>query len=103
WNRRYYLILVDAADDSGTYYRFDSESNALLKLLPAYSSLAERELASVRAITYPSIDGALVHAYVTLPKAPADEHPPAVVLPHDGPAGRDYLRFDYLAQYLAAQ
>jgi dipeptidyl aminopeptidase/acylaminoacyl peptidase len=25
------------------------------------------------------------------------------VLPHDGPAGRDYLRFDYLAQYLAAQ
>jgi dipeptidyl aminopeptidase/acylaminoacyl peptidase len=102
WNRRYYLILVDAADDAGTYFRYDSERNALLKLLPAYGSLADRELAPVREVTYLGIDGAMVRAYLTLPKATTDELPPAVVLPHDGPASRDYLRFDFLAQYLAA-
>ena len=103
WNRRYYLIRVDGADDPGIYYRFDSERNALLELFPVYPGLAGREMAPVRAVTYRADDGSRVPAYLTLPNGEAEEPPPAVVLLHDGPSSRDYLRFDFLAQYLAAK
>jgi dipeptidyl aminopeptidase/acylaminoacyl peptidase len=102
WSQRYYLIFVDGADDPGAYYRVDSTRNALLKLLPAYPSLAGRALAPMREIHYPASDGTMVPAYLTMPNERRDELPPAVILPHDGPATRDYLRFDFLAQYLAA-
>jgi dipeptidyl aminopeptidase/acylaminoacyl peptidase len=103
WNRRYYLVLVEGADDPGTYYRFDSEQNILLELLHAYPSLSGFELAPVRSVTYPADDGTPVPAYLTMPTGPITGPPPAVVLPHDGPASRDYWRFDFLAQYLAAK
>lgn len=103
WNRRYYLVLVEGADDPGTYYRFDSEQNSLLELFHAYPSLAGFELAPVQSVTYPADDGTPVPAYLTKPTGPIVGPPPAVVLPHDGPASRDYWRFDFLAQYLAAK
>jgi dienelactone hydrolase len=103
WNRRYYLVLVEGADDPGTYYRFDSEQNTLLALFQAYPALAGFDLAPVRSVTYPADDGAPVPAYLTMPTGPVTGPPPAVVLPHDGPASRDYWRFDFLAQYLAAK
>jgi dipeptidyl aminopeptidase/acylaminoacyl peptidase len=102
WNGRYYLVLVDAADDPGSYYRFDTERDVLLELFPAYPQLAGRAFAPVREIAYPADDGARVPAYLTLPRSAGTELPPAVVLLHDGPASRDHLRFDFLVQYLAA-
>ncbi|HEX5048544.1 MAG TPA: prolyl oligopeptidase family serine peptidase [Gammaproteobacteria bacterium] len=102
WNRRYYLVLVEAADDPGTYYRFDSERDALLELFPARSHLAGLDLAPVREVSYAARDGTRVPAYLTMPSSRGTQLPPAVVLPHDGPDDRDYLRFDFLAQYLAA-
>ena len=55
------------------------------------------------ALAYPAADGTPIPAYLTMPPGETAELPPAVVLPHDGPASRDFLRFDFLAQYMAAK
>jgi dipeptidyl aminopeptidase/acylaminoacyl peptidase len=68
----------------------------------AYPALADRELAPMRAVSYPAADGAQIPAYLTLPKDHSADPLPAVVLPHGGPSARDYWDYDYLVQYLAA-
>ena len=87
--------------DPGTYYRFDAANNALQTISRVYPSLAERELAPMREVNYRAADGTPIPAYLTVPPNRAGAGP-AVLLPHGGPAARDYWSYDFLAQFLAA-
>jgi dipeptidyl aminopeptidase/acylaminoacyl peptidase len=101
WDQRFYLVVVGSATDPGTYYRFDSESRTLGRIVDMYPSLAGITLAEVKPIRYEAEDGVEIPGYLTLPpnRGPAA---PAVVLPHGGPSARDYWTYDFLAQFLAA-
>src|SRR5262249_34252688 len=102
WDQRYYLVQVSGDTDSGAYYRFDSSSLVMQRLSNAYPTLGDRELAPMRAISYPAADGTQIPAYLTLPKSQTEGPLPAVVLPHGGPSSRDIWNYDFLVQYLAA-
>lgn len=101
WAERHYLVFVSSDRDPGTYYVFDTEALALTRFARAFPALGERELAVMQPIAYPAADGAEIPAYLTLP--PEGASGAGVVLPHGGPTSRDYWRFDFLAQFLAAQ
>ena len=83
--------------DPGTFYLLKSGK---LETIGSRQPLFESErLADVEYVTYPSRDDRQIPAYLTIPSG---EPPfPAIVLPHGGPAARDYGGYDKWAQLLA--
>jgi len=69
----------------------------------AYPSLAQVPMGELEVISYKARDGVEIPAYVTLPPSAPKQPLPMIVLPHGGPAARDYPEFDYLAQFLATR
>lgn len=102
-NRRFYLALVNGDPDSGTYYRIDSEESRISALARSRASLVDQALTPMQEITYPARDGTPIPAYLTQPNANAGAPGPVIVLPHGGPSRRDYRRYDFLAQFFAAE
>jgi len=102
WDRRYYLIVASSDVEPDTYYRFDTQTDALQQITKAFGWLDEIELAEMKPIEYKAADGATVPAYLTLP--PNAEGPvPLVVLPHGGTYSRDVWGFNRLPQYFASR
>ncbi|HWG31643.1 MAG TPA: S9 family peptidase [Steroidobacteraceae bacterium] len=96
------LIFAGTDDDPGVYYLFDRKTKQLQTFLVVRDSLEGIQLAKEKPITYPSSDGVMVPAYLTLP--PGRENAkglPAIVLPHGGPSARDEWGFDWLSQFFA--
>jgi len=62
----------------------------------------EQYLAEMRPVTYPSSDGMMIPAYLTLPTGKKPEKLPVVILVHGGPKGpREYWGYDPEVQFLA--
>jgi acetyl esterase/lipase len=98
------LVVAESDNNPGIYYLFDRKARQLQTLLAVRDELVDVPLASVEPIEYPAADGTMIPAYLTLPPSVKDpKNRPAIVMPHGGPAARDYWRFDWLAQYFAAQ
>lgn len=97
------LILASSDRDPGRYYLFDRDKKTLNELMLKRPELEGRTLAEVKAVTVNGADGTAIPAYLTLPPGKEAKGLPAVVLPHGGPSARDYWRFDWLAQFLAAR
>jgi len=98
------LIYASSDNDSGDYYILDRQAHSLHKFLGTRARLEGLTLAHVKPITYPSVDGQMIPAYLTLP--PGVDNPralPAIVMPHGGPSARDKWGFDWLAQFFAAR
>ncbi len=101
------VLFVSAVDDPGRYY-FYNRTNPKLTRLPAnYPELEGATLGKVIATSYAARDGLIIPAYVTLPPGVSslDEARglPFVVNPHGGPSARDFLSFDYWAQFFASR
>lgn len=101
WDQRFYLVFVGGATDPGTYYRYDSETRTLGRIVEAYPSLAGRTFAEMKSVRYTAEDGTEIPGYLTLPPNRSGTGP-AVVLPHGGPSARDYWAYDFLTQFLSA-
>jgi dienelactone hydrolase len=97
------LIHVGSDNDPGRYFIFDRDRKTLTPAMLDRPELDGRHLASVKAVTIPAPDGAMIPAYLTLPSGKEGKNLPAVVLPHGGPSSRDHWGFDWLAQFLAAR
>ena len=83
--------------DPGTYYLFrEGKLSTIGSRQPLFDS---ERLADVEYIHYPARDGYRIPAYLTIPKG---EPPfPLIVMPHGGPAGRDFGGYDKWPQLLA--
>ncbi len=101
WDGRYNLVFVGGEHDGGTYYRYDTQTRQLGELLKVRPDLDARPTAAETRVDYPAGDGAMVPAYLTLPPGKPARNLPAIIMPHGGPAARDVLGFDWLAQYYA--
>lgn len=102
WDGRYNLVFAGGVTDAGRYYRFDIEGRELTELLAVRPQVANLPPAEQRPVRFPAADGVEVPGYLTLP--PGRESAkglPAIVMPHGGPAARDVLGFDWLAQFFA--
>jgi len=85
----------------GSYYLFEKSSGKLTKLSDLNSSLVPAELCAMKPISYHARDGLLINGYLTLPLGDKKDNYPVVVMPHDGPWGRDTWGYDDQVQFLA--
>jgi dipeptidyl aminopeptidase/acylaminoacyl peptidase len=97
------LIFAGADTQPGTYMFLDRGTKKLSTIADVRPELANRALASVKAVTFAAADGTKIPAYVTMPAGASGKNMPAVVLPHGGPSSRDEWGFDWLPQFLAAR
>lgn len=96
------LIMAGSDSDPGVYYIFDRKTHQLNTFLVARDMLEGVKLATVKPVAYPSGDGTMIPAYLTLPPGHEDAKGlPAIVLPHGGPSARDEWGFDWLSQFFA--
>ena len=97
------VAAVMGPSSPAVFYLVDFATHHAAVVGETYPTLAPATLGEVRAITFKARDGTDIPAYVTLPPGAGDKNLPLVVLPHGGPAARDYPQFDWWAQFLAAR
>jgi dipeptidyl aminopeptidase/acylaminoacyl peptidase len=87
--------------DPGTRYLFDRRTKKLSVEYVSRERIPRQDMAAMKPISYPSSDGLVIPAYLTLPKGLAAKGLPLVVFPHGGPWARDSWGFNGYAQWLA--
>ena len=101
-----WVILVSGAGDSGHYYLIDLGAKQAIPLGAQYPDITSDHVGNFDWVDYKAKDGTALKALVTLPPGKTFDSvrsSPAIVLPHGGPQGRDYYRFDWWAQALASR
>ncbi len=97
------LARVETASSTPVYYLVDFTTHRADIAAEEYPALASVPLAEVKQISYKARDGTEIPAYLTSPAAKSSGAAPLVVLPHGGPQSRDYLTFNWMAQFLASR
>ena len=98
------LIIIASSDtDPGTVYMYDKAKRNLEQLLAMREFLVDRPMGEMKPVTYPAADGTQIPGYLTLPAGSDGKNLPAVVLPHGGPAARDFWGFDWIVQFFTAR
>ncbi len=99
------MVLHSGADTPGEIQAFDIAAGTMSPLTHlAMASLAPEHLPKSKIVTFPSYDGTLVSAVVTMPfNLKRDGLNPAVVMPHGGPTGQTQDGFNRYATALASR
>ena len=101
------IVRMSTSFDPGGLYMYTRGKGVLKQIGPQYNDLKPEDMGTVLPLKYTARDGQKIPAYVTLPptiETQADfKDLPFIVLPHGGPYGRDYKRFDYFAQFFATR
>jgi dipeptidyl aminopeptidase/acylaminoacyl peptidase len=98
------VVRAEAADKPSIFYVIDFTAHKADILAEAYPALADVQLGKVSEITYKARDGSDIPAYLTTPPGASAGTPrPLVVLVHGGPADRDLLEFNWMAQFIASR
>ena len=95
------LISVSSDVEPGERWLFDRRTKGLSFQYRARPRIVRTQLATMRAIRYPSSDGLEVAAYLTLPLGVTPKALPLVVFPHGGPWARDTWGYRSFPQFLA--
>lgn len=98
-----YLVYVGNDRTRGTYYYYDADTDAPVKVADTAPWLQEDEMVPMHAVTYATRDGLTVEAYLSLPPGvtlECAEKLPVVVNPHGGPWARDTWGFCSETQFL---
>lgn len=89
-------------DDPGAFLLYRKETDEVQFFGFSYPKLNPKVLATAATTKFKTEDGFTIESIVYLPpNFKKDGKFPLVVMPHGGPAARDYLYFDDLAQYIA--
>ncbi|WP_234029480.1 S9 family peptidase [Erythrobacter sp. THAF29] len=97
------LIIASSDTDPGTVYLYDKGSRQLEQLLAMRQFLVDQLMGPMKPVSFPAADGTEIPGYLTLPPGSDGKNLPAIVLPHGGPAARDYWGFDWIVQFLVAR
>lgn len=96
-----WLIAVNSDVEPGEVYIFDRKSKKTDLQYKVREKIDRNALSSMKAIEYPSSDGLVIPAYLTLPKGLAPKNLPLIVFPHGGPWARDMWGYNSIHQFLA--
>lgn len=102
-DRRKIVVKIDDPANGPGYALVDLNAKKADWLTDTYAGLREADISPVRAIRYKAADGLEISGYLTLPRGKPEKGLPLIVLPHGGPAARDYPGFDWWAQALASR
>ncbi len=101
------VLLIRGSKEAGTYYLYDNVARGLTLLQEQYPDLSGDALGETIATHYSARDGLEIPAFVTAPPGIDSiqqiNRLPFVIMPHGGPAARDFLRFDYWVQFLVSR
>jgi dipeptidyl aminopeptidase/acylaminoacyl peptidase len=97
------LVKVSTPSTPPVYYLVDFSKGTADIAGEAYSTLAQVPMGELQVTSYKARDGQEIPAYVISPPSAPKQPLPMIVLPHGGPASRDYPEFDWLAQFLATR
>jgi dienelactone hydrolase len=100
-DERLYLIAASSDTEPGERYLFDRQKKTLTFQYRVRERIPREALASMQAVKYPSSDGLVIPAFLTLPKGVPAKGLPALVFPHGGPWARDAWGYNGYAQFLA--
>lgn len=89
--------------DAGTFYLYDAAARSVSVVGRAYPEVGPEGISSVSMLTYTAADGMELYGYLTLPRGRQARDLPLILLPHGGPASRDYAHFDWWSQALASR
>ena len=82
------LIWVGKADQTGTYYSFNTDTGKVVRVGYANELFRDTEMNPTHTIVYPASDGLQIHAVVTMPRhRKAKGKLPVVMITHGGPFG----------------
>lgn len=96
------IVMASSPKDAGAYYYYDVDGGRMSFLGSLMNSVAPDHMGEMSSVSYDTRDGLTINAILTLPKShSADAPPPAIILPHSNPKGRDTLAWDSTAQFLA--
>jgi dipeptidyl aminopeptidase/acylaminoacyl peptidase len=99
-----FLIAISGDRYASEAWYFDTQSKDLIHQYTPRPELKKVEefLAPMKSIRYPSSDGMMIPAYLTIPAGAKLENLPLVVLVHGGPKGpRDMWGYNSQVQFLA--
>ena len=100
-DERLWMIVASSDKEPGERYLFDRNTKQLTKQYQVFDKIPREALAPMKTITYASVDGMMIPAYLTLPVGVSAKNLPLVVFPHGGPWGRNGWGYDRDAQFLA--
>ncbi len=96
------VLFTSGGDDPGSYWLIDIATGKARPLGSEYP-IEGKDVGEVRTIDYKAADGTEIHGVLTLPPGSKGKNLPVVVLPHGGPASRDFAVFDWWAQAFASR
>lgn len=97
------IVYVEGPQSPGTYQLVDFRTGKSTPLADAYPDIPDQMVGPVSIFEYQASDGFGLQGVLTLPPGRDPHGLPVVVLPHGGPAVRDYLQFDWWAQAFAGR
>lgn len=97
------IVLTEGPTDAGTWWRVDIPTGSAKDIGRSYPAIAENDFGAIQMVDYTAADGLAMHGVLTLPPGRAAKGLPLIVLPHGGPASRDYPQFDWWAQAMASR
>lgn len=100
-DRTRFIALYEEPASPPLYLIFDRDTGRVSLLGQARAALPTGQLPQRISISYPARDGTMIPAMLTRPATPGPH--PTVIMPHGGPAARDYPGFDYMAHFLATR
>jgi dipeptidyl aminopeptidase/acylaminoacyl peptidase len=96
-----WLVTSHGDTEPGQTFLFDRKTHTLAFQYRIREELPRSSLATMTPIEYPSSDGLMIPAYLTLPKGVPVKGLPTIIVPHGGPWSRYQWGYDGTAQFLA--
>jgi len=97
------LLHASGGTESGVWWLIDLKANKAEELGWDYPDIGAEQVGPTRVVTWKAADGLAISGVLTLPVGREAKSLPIVVMPHGGPASRDTLDFDWMAQAFASR
>jgi len=95
------IVAVSSDTEPGERYLFNRKTRELTHLYKMFETLPREALAPMKAVSYKSLDGMTIPAFLTLPVGVEAKNLPVVLYIHGGPWGRDSWGYSRIPQFLA--
>jgi dipeptidyl aminopeptidase/acylaminoacyl peptidase len=102
-DRQKIVLRLSTANKAPRFVLVDLAAGKSQSIGAVYEGIADGDVSPIRPFRYKASDGLEIAGYLTLPHGGNSKGLPLVVLPHGGPASRDVLGFDWMAQALASR
>ncbi len=96
------IVRTNGPGDPDTWWLVDTAAKSAVVLSVAYP-LEPTDVGPMRMVRYKAADGLDIGGVLTLPPGRPAHNLPVILLPHGGPAARDYPVFDWWAQAFASR